>query len=264
MWKLKNLVLKKWHKFIGKTPADMSMVKYWRFKQSQEAKITKAKDGSQIMIIEGEDYPFPTFPRGHLLFGHLSKLKHEIKNQIFNDSWKMLEDGVSDEVIIAIMKKRLFGDIAEIAKKDRYEMLPPEKMCPSVREIHRAWTKIGGPEIIRDYLCYILQEDDGYRNRLQWMADYLRWIKWLPEKWIIKMFDKALGKLEHGEVVGDMKERQRLLRRILMLSLKDNRIKELFIRLFREINWRKVRLTKADRYHFRGKYFKVDYEIFEY
>lgn len=241
----------------------MPMVKYWRYKESQEAKVTTARDGSIIMVIQDEDYDFPTFPRGHLLFGHLSKLKHEIKNQVFNESWKMLDEGISDEEVIKHIKRKLFTEIAEIADKDRFMMLPPEKMCPAIREIHRAWTKVA-PEStypIRDYFCYILQEDDGYRNRLQWAADYWRWIKWFDP---IKIFERGLDILEQGEIIGDMKERQRLFKRIIRTVLKDHRIKELFIKLIKEINWKKVRLTKGDKYHFRGKYFKVDYELFEY
>ena len=80
----------------------------------------------------------------------------------------------------------------------------------------------------------------------------------------VKSFAFALYMLEHGEVVGDMKERIRLLRRVLLLILEDENIKRQFISLFREINWSKVKLTKADKYHFRGKYFKVDLKYFEY
>jgi len=77
----------------------MPMVKYWKHKDKCSAKITTAEDGSIIMKMEGEDYPFPTFPRGHLLFGYLSKLKHEIKNQIFNNAWGLLEKGISETTI---------------------------------------------------------------------------------------------------------------------------------------------------------------------
>ena len=70
--------------------------------------------------------------------------------------------------------------------------------------------------------------------------------------------------VEHAEVVGDMKERMRLLKRILLVALKDKRIKELFIKLVKEIDWNKVKLTEGDAYHFRGKYFKVDYDVVEY
>ena len=132
-------------------------------------------------------------------------------------------------------------------------MLPPEKMCPSIREIYRAWTKVS-PEtgMLRDYLCMILQEDDSYRWRVSWLVN---WFGWFMKRHPIKSFDYALKMLEHGEVIGDMKERQRLLRRILLLVLEDKNIRNKFEMLFREINWDKVKLTKADKYYFRGKYF---------
>ena len=240
----------------------MPMVSYWKHKDSVQAKVTKTKDGSTVMFMEGEKYAFPTFPRGHILFGHLSKIKHEIKNQIFNESWAKLEKGVDKVEIINDCKVKLFTTIAKLAEQSRYDMLPPSAMSPSVREIHRAWTKVS-PQTwqLRDYLCFILQEDDAYRFRVQWLVE---WFGWLLKLNPVRSFDYALKMLEHGEVVGDMKERARLLRRVLMLALEDPSIRKQFITLFKEINWSKVKLTKADKYHFRGKYFKVDFKYLEY
>jgi len=259
---MRTFLLRKYYKLIKKSPAKFEMVKYWKTKESVMAKVTRAKDGSLIMKMDGEKYHFPGFPRGHLLFGSLSPLKHQIKNQIFNESWAKLEGGVPREEIIKDIKTKLHGSITEIAKKSKYDMIPAGGMSPAVREIHRAWTKVS-PETanIRDYLCFILQEDDGYRFRVQWLVTWFGWLKWFNP---IKAFDKALAMLEHGEVIGDMKERQRLLRRILMLYLEDPHSRDSFIRLFREIKWRKVKLTKADKYHFRAKYFKCDLDVLEY
>lgn len=255
--------LTRWYfKLINKGPLDMPMVAYWKKSQTIRAKVTKAKDGSIGMLFEGESEPFPTFPRGHILYGHLSKIKHEIKNQIFNDSWYALERGENKIEIIKKIKHKLLNDIVDLAEESKYDMLPTNKMTPSVREIHRAWTKVS-PQThkLRDYLCFILQEDDAYRFRVQWLV---QWFGWLMKLNPVKTFDYALKMLEHGEVIGDMKERERLLRRILMLALEDESIKAQFIALFREIDWKKVKLTKADKYHFRGKYFKVDYKYLEY
>jgi len=255
--KLKKL----FYRIIKKSPADMPMVQYWKFKDSVAAKVMKGPEGNLIMQMEGERYPFPTFPRGHLLFGPLSKLKHEIKNQIFNESWWALEDRKPKEEVIANIKDKLFNEIPKYFEPLKYDMLPPQRMCPSVREIYRAWTKIGGPNVLRDYLCLILQEDDAYRMRVQWLVG---WFGWLMKLNPVKSFQYALTMLEHGEVIGDMKEKIRLLRRILMLALEDKKIRKMFIALFREINWKKVKLTKGDKYHFRGKYFKVDLDLFDY
>lgn len=240
----------------------MEMVSYWKTQSGVQAKVTKATDGSVHMIMEGEKYPFPTFPRGHILFRHLSKIKHEIKNQVFNESWAKLEAKEDKKQIIKDIKKKLFGVITELAAQSKYDMLPPTAMTPSVREIYRAWMKVS-PETssLRDLLCFILQEDDAYRFRVQWLCE---WFGWLIKMNPVKSFDYALAMLEHGEVVGDMKERIRLLRRILMLALEDENIRARFIALFREIDWKKVRLTKGDKYHFRGKYFKVDLKYLEY
>lgn len=239
----------------------MPMVQYWKFKESVAAKITKAKDGSQIMILEGEKYPLTTYPRGHLLFGKLSKLKHEIK-QVFNESWAKLEEGKPREEVIADIKKKLFEEIPKYYEPMKYDMLPPQTMCPAVREIYRAWTKVS-PEtgVLRDYLCLILQEDDSYRYRVSWLVKFFGlFIKYNP----VKKFRFALEMLEYAEVIMDMKERIRLLRRILLLTLEDDSIRKKFEMLFKEIDWKKVKLTKGDKYHFRGKYFRVDYPEIEY
>jgi len=265
---------KLYYRLIGKNPANMPMVSWWRRTTEMDAKLTTDKDGSAIMIVEGEKYPLKGFPRGHILFGTMSKLKHEIKNQIFNDSWEKLENGWGKEDIIRDIKKTLSclivrddsplngreykkgESLSEIIK---YDLVPPEKMCTAVREIYRAWTKVS-PESsqIRDYICHILQDDDSYLNRVQWL------VMWFGFRSPLKAFERALTMLEHGEVISDMKERQRLLKRILMLVLEDDSIRRKFIALFKEIDWKKVRLTEADKYNFRAKYFKVDLDKFDY
>jgi len=263
---LQNNMLTKlirWYfKLLKKSPTDFEMVSYWKKQEGVVAKLTRAPDGSDVMYMEGEKYPFPGFPRGHILFGHMSKIKHEIKNQVFNESWRKLEEGQDHKKIIKDIKHTLFNEIAELAEKSKYDMFPSHKMCPAVREIHRAWTKVSPQTYaLRDYLCFILQEDDSYRWRAQWLAEWFGWFfKWRP----IKSFEYALSMLEHAETIGDMKERQRLLKRVLMLGLEDDSIRRQFKALMREINWKKVRLSKADKYFFRGKYFKVDYKYIEY
>lgn len=231
----------------------MPMVQYWKFKESVDAIVTLNKEGSVVMRMNGETEDFPGFPRGSLLFGQFSKLKHEIKNRIFNDSWKLLEEGKDP---ILHIKKEL-ESILDFAETMKYDMVPPGKMCKSVKEIYRAWTKVS-PETskLRDLVTFVLQEDDGYRFRLQWAAGYFRW--WAKP---LVSFARGLAMLERGEVINDMKERQRLFKRVLMAYAEHSKTFESF---FREVDWKKVRLGKADLYHFRGKYFKVDLELFDY
>lgn len=252
----------RWYfKLINKSPLDFEMVQYWKHKEGVDAKLTRDEKGDVVMYMEGEKYPMPGFPRAHILFGNLSKIKHEIKNQVFNESWRKLEEGIDKKEIIKDIKHTLLVEIPKYMEKSRYDLPPTSAMSPAVREIHRAWTKVS-PETpqIRDYLCLILQEDDSYRWRVSWLPQWFGLLKINP----IKSFDYALKMLEHGEVVGDMKERARLLRRILMLALEDESIKRKFLAFFKEVNWGKVRLTKGDKYHFRAKYFRVDYKYIEY
>ena len=80
----------------------------------------------------------------------------------------------------------------------------------------------------------------------------------------IELLEKSLTMIQHCEVVNDMKDKQKLLKRILLLLLKDESIRKQFLALSKEVNWKKVYLTKGDKYNFRGKYYKADYRLFEY
>ena len=264
---MKSIILRWFFKIIRKSPAEMDMVRYWKRSEGVKAKVIK-KDGAIMMQMSGEKYIFPGFPRSYLLYGKFSKLKHEIKNQIFNDSWALLEQGVSEKEVAIKIKRETLPKLFKLLEEHRFDMIPPQSMVPPVREIHRAWTKAVPGEksyLLRDMLCYVLQEDDSYGFRAQWLITYFNprswWMRWFDP---IKLFDKALGMLEHGEVIGDMKERQRLLRRILMTVLKDDGFKRAFLALVKECDWNKVKMGKAEKYFFRGKYFKVDLNLFDY
>ena len=248
------------------------MVKYWKFKESIPAKVTENKNGSLVMVMEGEDEVFPGFPRGHLLFGSLSKIKHEIKNQVFNESWRFLEEGATNEEVAYYIKKT-FGSLSVLIETGRYDMAPPNKMVTPVRELWRAFTvleekyKSNNIKVIKEAMTYILHEDDAYRFRLQWIIQIFNpsawWFKLLFRN-PIKDFEIALNELEHAEIIGDMKDKIKLLRRILMVFLKDEKISQLFREFCKEVDWNKLKLSKADKYFFRGKYFKVDHDKFEY
>lgn len=263
-------ILKKiWYRLIRKNPGDMPMVRYWKSKDFVEAKLTK-KDGATQMVLDGEDYPMWGFPRGHLLipaneqYGPLSVLKHQIKNQIFNESWEKLEKGVPKEQIIKEAWIAL-DRCLEYLEPLKYDLMPASTMCPSVREIYRAWTKVAPSERslkLRDVTTLLLQEDDGYKYRVQWMAIWYPRIKWFVNP--VKLFDKGLAMIERGEVIGDMKRKIKLLRRVLGVLLEDKRVRSNFEAFFKEVKWNKVKITEADRYHFRGKYFKVDMDVLEY
>ena len=250
--------------FKNKYYKNAEMVKYWKTQDSVEAKVYMAPEGHYVMQMKGEKYPFPGSPRGSLLYGSLSPLKHNVKNKIFNDIWALLEEKVEEKEIMRYLRETALPEIFELAEKSKYNMVPFERMVPSVKEIYRAMTvvekEMNNPKVskLKELICYILQEDDAYRFRFQWACKFLR--HKIPIKW----WDYALGMLEHAEIVGDMKERIRLFRRITMFILKDESIKKYFELLMKEIDFKKVILTKADKYFFRAKYFKVDYPDYKY
>ncbi len=139
MYFIKQRLLRLLFKLLKKNPANMPMVRYWKFKESVAAKVTQSSNGSTVMIMEGEDEVFPGFPRGHLLFGSLSKIKHEIKNQVFNESWRLLEEGKSNQEVSDYIKETI-SKLSGLVETGRYDMTPPQKMVPAVREIWRAFT----------------------------------------------------------------------------------------------------------------------------
>ena len=236
-------------KFLQK-PAEM--VSWWKYKESVQAKVTTAKDGSYIMWMEGEKYPFPGYPRGHLIvnepgkFSPYSKLKHTIKTEIFNKNWWRLERGEAIQLEVS--------EIEKLVHELRYDMMPHEKCAPAVREIAENLTH----PLWRTILRAIFQEDDAYRWRFQWMARYL------DKKDPIGSFDKAMEMLEHAEVIDDMKERIRLIRRVLLALWKDPTYAKYWIDFVQNVDLKKIQLTKADKYFFRAKYFKVDYPENQY
>lgn len=240
----------------------MPMVSYWKTKEMVAARVRSQDDGTQVMDLEGEKYPLMGYPRSHLLFGPLSKLKHEIKNQVFNESWEMDTDQT-----ISHVKAKITGALNEYLEVVRYDMVPPERMNKPVRELWRAFSLLEKrePRIkwLKEALCLILQEDDAYRFRVQWLVSVFN-----PSSWFcfnpIKDLEIALQEMEVAEVVGDMKERIRLLRTIVMRLLKDPYISQLFLDFCKEVDWNKIKLSAGDKYHFRAKYFKVDLDKFEY
>ena len=280
MYYFRRWLLRLLYRLLGKTPNDMPMVQYWKRNHGMvAAKVMKSKDGALVMKMEGEKEIFPGFPRGHLLFGTLSKLKHEIKVQIFNETWEKLENGKTYVEIARDIKDKLVnglritdgktipvGKVGEpIMDHCLLDMVPPEKMVPAVREIWRALTVLEEKEPklrwFKLAFTYILQEDDAYRFRFQWFSQILT--SWLFKK-PVERLRIALGELENAEIVGDMKAKQRLLKRVIEALMYDQKVRGLFIDFFKEVDWKKVRLTKADLFHFRGKWFKVDWDFFVY
>ena len=46
--------------------------------------------------------------------------------------------------------------------------------------------------------------------------------------------------------------------------LEDEIVGTLFDIFVKEVDWNKVKLSKADKYYFRAKYFKVDHPVYDY
>ncbi len=248
------------------------MVKYWMKNDAVLAKVVRNKNSQYEMFMKGEKYAFPAYPRGTLLYGSLSPLKHLIKNRIFNNTWKLLEEKWPEHIIHQDIKDGI-DEAYELCQKSKYDQVPDNIMNPPIKEIWRAMTviekKTGSERVkkLKEMLCFILQEDDAYRFRVQWIIKFFNprslWRRILKRN-PIQDFDLGLAMIEHAEMIGDMKERQRLLRRGLICALRDPSIRFYFELLCKELDWNKLKLSKADKYFFRAKYFKVDYPEWQY
>ena len=259
------------------------MVQYWKYGDMARAKLTTLKDGSYAMAIEGEKYPLYVFPRGPVLFGPLAQLKFLAKNLIFNQTWKLLEEKKSSEEIMAYVLNVALPVILKEIEKSKYDMFPPEKLCPSVRELWRALTIVEQEipdqearkqfEILKRGITFFFQEDDAYRFRLQWLAKYInprnswRRLYYLLSRKTYSFKNElktVLEFLDHAEITPDMKGRSALIKRIVLFLLDDPNFYALIERIVGELDWKKLCLSKADTYYFRGKYFKVDLDHYDY
>ena len=257
------------------------MVQYWKTGDLARAKLVILKDGEYAMVIEGEKYPLQGFPRGPVLFGPIARLKHLAKNLIFNQIWELLEQGKTNQEVMVYVKNAAIPEIVKEINKSKYDMFPFEKMCPSIKELWRALTKVEEQmqndlareqlKVLKEGITFFLQEDDAYRFRLQWIAKFINPKSWWRKIWYIgkdysfkKELELVLNFLESSEIVIDMKLRVRLIKRVLMAFLEDKEFGELIEKIAKELNWSKLYLSKSDRYYFRGKYFKVDNEKFDY
>ena len=259
------------------------MVQYWKTGDIARAKLVVLEDNSYAMLIEGEKYPLYGFPRGPVLFGPLAKLKHLGKNLLFNQVWKMLEEKQSEEEITNYVFKVALPVVLEEIRKMKYDMFPPEKLCPAVRELWRAFSVIESRiqdsqsreefKTLKEGVTFFLQEDDAYRFRVQWAAKYInpknpwrRMYYFLTRKKYSfnKELESVFEFMGNAEIVPDMKGRAVLIKRVFFFFLQDSSFCQLLEDIVKEINWKKLYLSKADRYYFRGKYFKVDLENFDY
>lgn len=173
------------------------MVSYFKTSDKARARALRQEDGSYAMQIEGEKEIYPGYPRGHVLEGTFAKMKHEIKNLVFNQA---------------------FAKIEEMAKANATDMLPPERMVPAVRHIWETFEKLEDCEIVPDMkgrirlikivLTNLIQEDDAYRFRAQLFLDlidqkkvrlskadlyYARGKYWKPDR-----YKKLFGKVVDG------------------------------------------------------------------
>jgi len=156
-----NFLIKTWFNFWYRLKPP-EMVSYWKRGDSARARVIHAKDGSLNMQIEGERFDYPGFPRGTVLTGPLAKMKHYIKNAIFNN---------------------VFAELEKMTAENKYDLLPPEKMVPAVRHIYEIFEKLENMEIVPDMkgrinlikkvFTAIIQEDDAYRFRVQMFLDLI-------------------------------------------------------------------------------------------
>ena len=248
-------------------------VQYWKTGDMARAKLTTLKDGAYAMIIEGEKYPLYGFPRGPVLFGPLAQLKYIVKNLIFNEIWKLLDEGKTNNEIMAYVSNVALPLIMKEIEKSKYHFFPVKKMCPMAKELWRAMNVVGINEILRDGICFFFQEDDAYRFRLQWLAKFgnprsliRRLYRLITRKSysLRKELELLFNFLGDAEITVDMKGRDKLIKRVLFAFLDNKHFGDLIEKMVWELDWNKLKLSKADAYYFMGKYFKVLHHKYDY
>lgn len=248
------------------------MVQYWKNGDVARAKLMTI-NGAYAMQIEGEKYPLWGFPRGPVLFGPLMRLKKLSKDLVFNKTWELLDQGIPDKDVVGYVKNFALSEVIKEVEKSKYDFFPEFRMCPAVKELHRALGRVGMNDLLKEGICFFFQEDDAYRFRLQWLAGFIN-----PKAWWRRIYyfitrkeyslkseiDSLFKMLAYAEITPDMRGRAKLVHRIVRLMLEDEEFGELIEKAVKEIDWRKMKLSRADSYYFRGKYFKVDYAKFDY
>ncbi len=104
-------------------------------------------------------------------------------------------------------------------------------------------------------------------KELEEMSKDMKYDMLPPEKMCtaVRELDRVFQKLEDAEIVEDMKGRIKLIRKVMTFFLQeDDAYRMRWQWAMGEMNMRKVKLTKADKYYMRGKYFKVDHKKYDY
>lgn len=81
----------------------------------------------------------------------------------------------------------------------------------------------------------------------------------------VREMARVLDKMVEMEVTDDMKGRMRLLRNVLVFIFQEDDSYRFRAQYFlSQLNQKKLKLSKADKYYARGKYWRVDYDKFSY
>jgi len=104
-------------------------------------------------------------------------------------------------------------------------------------------------------------------GELEDMANDMKYDMLPDEKCVpaVREMARVFDKMIEMEIVDDMKGRLRMIKRVLIFFLNEDdayRFRAQYF--FSEINRKKVKLSKADKYYARGKYWKVDYDKYSY
>lgn len=253
-------------------------VKYGQSSGVAKCFVRIGKDGSRNMEIEGEKYWFPGFPRQHVLIGgSLQKFKKAMKFKIFHvmfnivpaiketeyssflkDIWRVItmmkhaeitEDMRSEvwNLCLAytyfmhkgkdiLSGKEILDSVREEIEATKYDMIPIEQCCTFVKEIWSALTELEKIETDRDIkefintlkrpICFFLQEDDAWRFRYQWV------------------FERLNRKIYSKYDLSDLADKNNYQVRLQFILSR--------------MNYDRCKLSKIDKYHFRGKWFRPE------
>lgn len=81
----------------------------------------------------------------------------------------------------------------------------------------------------------------------------------------VKELHRALTAIEDAEITPDMKSEMANMRKILCFFLQEDDAYRFRVQwLLGQLNMKKCKLSKADKYYFRAKWFKCDHDKYDY
>jgi hypothetical protein len=228
---------------VGKRPADTKK------DDITVARVDFPKTGGVLTFYLGHKYPM----KGFAISETVQKI-NIIKSTLHYAVSKLAENKFSLLLFFLFFRKSLelvFSTFIETVYKSMfYEMLSENRWCDCVREVRRVFSKIGVSPELTGVVSLMLEFDDAYRYRFQWVMEKLN-----KENKTIPEIQRLLGILAENEFhpesqnenrLGDKWKKYKKAVHLLRLHRPSMKLIKAFLK---EVDIDKIKLSKEDRYH---------------